>query len=111
MTAAITYYRIRQVDMDGKYEYSTIKTIKANETAPTTRIYANSNAVNIEFNKEVTNPITVRIINMNGQVIAQRDYQQAAYRITMNTNNDLTGAYVVQLNDNAGWNEARKVIF
>jgi hypothetical protein len=111
MTAAVAYYRIRQVDLDGKYEYSTIKTIKANETAPTTRIYANSNTLNIEFNKEVKNPITVRIINMNGQVIAQRDFQQAAYRITMNMNNDLTGAYIVQLNDNAGWNEVRKIIF
>jgi hypothetical protein len=53
----------------------------------------------------------VRIINMNGQVIAQRDFQQAAYRITMNRNNELTGACVVQLNDNAGWNEVRKIIF
>jgi len=111
MTAAVAYYRIRQVDLDGKYEYSTIKTIKANEAAPTTRIYANSNTVNVGFNKEVKNPITVRILNMNGQVIAQRDFQQAAYRITMNTNNDLTGTYVVQLNDNAGWNEVRKIIF
>ena len=111
MTAAVAYYRIRQVDLDGKYEYSTIKTIKANETAPTTRIYANSNTVNVEFNKEVKNPITVRIINMNGQVIAKRDFQQAAYRITMNMNNNLTGAYIVQLNDNAGWNEVSKIIF
>ncbi len=111
MTAAVAYYRIRQVDLDGKYEYSTIKTIKANEAAPTTRIYANSNNVNIEFNKEVKNPITVRIINMNGQVLAQRDFQQAAYRITINMNNNLTGAYVVQLNDNAGWNEVSKIIF
>jgi len=111
MTAAVAYYRIRQVDMNGQYEYSTIKSIKANETAPATRIYAGNNTVNIEFNKEIKNPIAVRIISMNGQVVAQCAPQQAAYRITMTVNNNIKGAYVVQLNDNAGWNEVRKVIF
>jgi len=111
MTAAVAYYRIRQVDLNGQYEYTAIKSIKANETAPATRIYTSSNTVNIEFNKEVQHPIAVRILNMNGQVIAQRDQQQAAYRITMTVNNNIKGAYIVQLNDNAGWNEVRKVIF
>ncbi|OQP57082.1 hypothetical protein A3860_10980 [Niastella vici] len=110
MTAGVAYYRIRQVDMNGQFEYTTTKSIKATEAAPATRIYASNNTVNIEFNKEVKNPITIRIISMNGQVKAQRDQQQAAYRITMPVNN-LKGVYVVQLNDNAGWNEVRKVIF
>lgn len=111
MIAAVAYYRIRQVDMNGQYEYTAIKSIRADETAPATRIYTSNNTVNIEFNKEVKNPIAVRIINMNGQVIAQRAAQQAGYRITMTVNNNIKGAYVVQLNDNAGWNEVRKVIF
>jgi hypothetical protein len=110
MTAAVAYYRIKQVDLDGNYEYSTIKSIRVNETASATRIYANGNTVNIEFNKEVKNPITVRIINMNGQVVGQRDLQQASYRITLNMNNSVSGMYLVQLNDNAGWNEVRKIV-
>lgn len=110
MTAAVAYYRIKQVDTDGHYTYSTVKSIRANEAAPATRIYTNGNTVNIEFNKEVKKTITVRIINMNGQVVTQRDFQQAAYRITMNMNNSVSGMYLVQLNDNAGWNEIKKVV-
>jgi hypothetical protein len=110
MTAAVAYYRIKQVDIDGRYEYSTVKSIRASEAAASTRIYAAGNTVNIEFNKEVKNPITVRIVNMNGQVVGQRTYQQAAYRITMNMNNPVSGAYIVQLNDNEGWNEVKKII-
>jgi hypothetical protein len=110
MTATVAYYRIKQVDIGGRYEYSTVKSIRANEAAASTRIYAAGNNVNIEFNKEVKNPITVRIVNMNGQVVAQRTYQQAAYRLTMNLNNSVSGAYIVQLNDNEGWNEVKKVI-
>jgi hypothetical protein len=110
MTATIAYYRIKQVDTDGHYEYSTVKSIRVNEAAPATRIYANSNTVNIEFNKEVKNPITVRIMNLNGQVVGQRDFQQASYRIAMNMNNPVSGMYLVQLTDNAGWNEIKKVV-
>jgi hypothetical protein len=110
MTAAVAYYRIKQVDLDGRYEYSIIKSIRSNEAAASTRIYAAGNTVNIEFNKEVKNPVTVRIVNMNGQVVGQRTFQQAAYRITMNLNNSVSGAYIVQLNDNKGWNEVKKII-
>jgi hypothetical protein len=110
MTAAVAYYRIRQVDIDGNYDYSTVKTVRAGEATPTTKIYTSGNAVNIEFNKEIKNPVTVRIVNMNGQVIGQLNNQQASYRITINMNNHVTGMYLVQLNDNAGWNEVKKVI-
>jgi hypothetical protein len=110
MTAAIAYYRIKQVDIDGRYEYSTVKSIRASEAAASTRIYAAGNIVNIEFNKEVKNPITVRIVNMNGQVVGQRTYQQAAYRITMNMNNSISGAYIVQLSGNEGWKEVKKIV-
>ncbi len=110
MTAAIAYYRIKQVDLGGNYEYSIVKSIRAGEAAPASRIYASANTVNIEFNKEVKNPLTVRVINMNGQVIGQRDFQQASYRISMNINNSANGTYLVQLSDNAGWNEVKKIV-
>jgi hypothetical protein len=110
MNAAVAYYRIRQVDLDNRSEYSTVKTIRTNETTPTTKIYASGNTVNIEFNQEVKNPVTVRIIDINGRVMAQKDNQQASYRIAMNLNNHIGGMYIVQLNDNAGWNEVKKVI-
>jgi chitinase len=48
---------------------------------------------------------------MNGQVISQQTVQQAAYRLTVNMNNNVAGVMVVQLNDNAGWNEVKKIVF
>ena len=111
MTAAIAYYRIRQVDIDGQYEYSAIKTIRAGETTPDSRIYKTGSKVNIEFNRQINSPVTVRVINMNGQVISQQMVQQAAYRLTVNLDNNITGVLIVQLNDNAGWNEIKKIVF
>lgn len=110
MTASIAYYRIRQVDLDGKFTYSTVKVIRAGETATASSIYATGNTVNIEFNKEVKNAVTGRIINMNGQIIGQQNFQQTSYRLTINLNDHITGMYMVHLQDNAGWNEIKKVI-
>jgi hypothetical protein len=111
MTASLAYYRIRQVNIDGEYEYSTIKTIGAGETTSATKIYRSGSKVNIEFNREINDPVTVRVINMNGQLISWQEVQQAAYRLTVNLNNNITGVLVVQLKDNAGWNEVKKLVF
>lgn len=111
MTAAIAYYRIKQVDTDKQFEYSAVKNVHAGEITPAASIYKSGNKVNIEFNREIKDPVTVRVINMNGQVIDQQTVQQAAYRLTMNLNNNITGELVVQLNDNAGWNEVKKLVF
>ncbi|MBO9202344.1 MULTISPECIES: T9SS type A sorting domain-containing protein [Niastella] len=110
MTTAVAYYRIRQVDINGGYEYSIVKTVRANEAAPATKIYANGNTVNVEFNQDLKNTVTVRVIDMNGRVIGQKDNQQASYRMTINISNHITGMYLVQLNNNAGWNEVKKVM-
>jgi hypothetical protein len=106
---AVVYYRIRQVDIDGKYTYSTVKTIRSNETAPVTKVYASGKNVNVEFNSAVNSNVTVRVLNTNGQVVTQQNYQQPSYKVTLNTNAN-TGVYVVQVTDGKEWSEVTKVM-
>jgi len=108
--AATVYYRIRQVDYDNNASYSTVKVIHGSEAAPVTKVYASNNNINIEFNKAVAGNITVRILNTNGQLLAQQHFGQSAYRITMNTNGKGAGLYVIQVLDNKGWSESTKLI-
>jgi G8 domain len=109
MTSAVAYYRIRQADADGKSTYSIIKTIRLNAATPVTKIYAANKIVSVEFNQEIKNPVTIRLVNMNGQVIAQQSVKKAAYRITMNANS-LSGIYVVQVSDGQSVKESAKVM-
>ena len=108
-TAATVYYRIRQVDFDNNFEYSIVKVIRSSEAAPVTKVYASNSNINIEFNKAVTGNITVRIISTSGQLVAQQNFEQSAYRITMNTNGRGAGLYVVQVLDGKGWSESTKL--
>jgi len=110
MTSPVAYYRICQTDANGKSTYSVIKTIRLNAATSTTKIYAANKTVNIEFNQEIKNPVTIRLMNLNGQIIAQQNVQQAAYRVTMNGNNFQSGIYVVQVTDGQSVKESAKIM-
>ena len=66
--------------------------------------------VTIDLNSEVKNNLRVRVLNMNGWVVAQQVYQQAAYRLTLKVPGACAGIYVVQVSDNNGWSEVKKVL-
>jgi len=109
---AVIYYRIRQVDVNGKYTYSAVKKINSNQAAAAAHIYTSSKqTVAIEFNSEAKENVQVTIVNINGQVVARKIYQQAAYRITLDVANATAGVYAVQVSDNSGWKEVKKIMF
>ncbi|HSC36723.1 MAG TPA: T9SS type A sorting domain-containing protein, partial [Chitinophagaceae bacterium] len=98
-----------QVDFDGKFEYSTVKVIRSNEAAPITKVYASGSNINIEFNKPVTGNIAVRILNTNGQLVAQQNFQQSQYLIQVTAAGKGAGLYVIQVSDGKGWSESTKL--
>jgi hypothetical protein len=108
--AAVLYYRIHQVDFNGQSVYTSVKTIHPNGANSITKIYSSGKTVNVEFNSEIRNNFSIRILNMSGQLVAQQSYQQSAYRITFNMSQAGSGAYVVQVLDGNGLSESGKII-
>lgn len=110
--AAVSYYRIRQVDTDGKSVYTAVKTIRAEEAKKEATIYAASkNTINIDLNNNTKKDLQVTVLNLNGQVIAKQVYNAASYRVSMQIPSVSNGMYVVVVNDNNGWNETKKIVF
>jgi hypothetical protein len=108
---ATVYYRIHQFDLNGSSEYSAIRTLHSNTDASVTNIYAcGKQAINIDFNSNVKNNVTIQVVTMNGQVIARKNYKQASYRVTINLA-ATAGIYVVQVSDATGWSEVKKIAF
>jgi hypothetical protein len=103
------YYRIRQVDLDGKYMYSIIATVKATGLKATASIFSAGKNVNIRLNGAVKNRVTVRLISMNGQVLRQQTFDAPPTMITF-TPAVSDGAYAVQVTDGNGLIEAKIVI-
>jgi hypothetical protein len=109
-TSPVVYYRLRQVDIDGRSIYSSIKMIRINEAVSAARIYGSDKNVVIDLNTSIKNNLTVSVINANGQVVRKETFNNPSYRVKINLQNASTGAYVVQVSDNKGWTEVKKVI-
>jgi hypothetical protein len=97
----IAYYRVKQVDIDGHFIYTSIKSIRANATKPEVKIFSIGGNVVIEFSKEIRGKATAQLISISGQVISQQtSYQPSGYIVLKQENHK--GNYVVRLNSSEG---------
>lgn len=107
VNANTVYYRLKQVDMDGAFMYSVVKTIVGGKSSAV-KIYGADKTLNIELNTQLTNAVTVTIMNTNGQVLQKKQFS-AGYKISMNLNSQPTGIIVVNVADNNGLNQTAKL--
>lgn len=110
ITEAVVYYRIRQVDRNGSALYSTIRSLRNNETSQVTNIFSSSyKTITIDFNSDVKDNVSIQLINMGGQVIVRKDFNQASYRLILNAMSAGSGVYAVRVSDSKGWSEVKKI--
>jgi len=106
----VVYYRLRQVDIDGKSIYSSIKTIRTGEIISPVKIYGFQKNVVIDLNTTIKSNIKVSVYNNSGQILSEQSYSNATYKINLNLQHLSSGAYVVRVTDNKGLSEVKKVI-
>ncbi len=110
-SAAKVYYRLKQVDKDGRYAYSTIKSINGNEQPASATIYiAAKQTIAIVFNEQVKRNVIVRIINLNGQSVHEQQFNSSANRIDVFVPKIVSGVYAVQVWNGDNKPEVKKVI-
>jgi len=109
-SSPVVYYRLRQVDIDGRSSFSSIKAIRTGETIPAVKIYSSEKNVVIDLNSAVKSNLFVSVINSNGQVISKRAFNNAAYKINFHLDKATPGTYIVHVADNKGMNAVKKII-
>lgn len=108
--SAVVYYRIRQVDLNGKAWFTDVRTIRGNGTAPAFKVYASgTNELTIALNSTVAR-LEVSVFTLDGQKVAAGTYTNAAYQVKQQMPVLPAGMYVVQLNDNNGTVLAQKIV-
>jgi hypothetical protein len=110
-TSAVVYYRILQVDQNGQKSYSSVKVIRNNAPKQEVNIYATSkNTISVDINGGSKNNMLVTILTMNGQVVAKQQYGTVSYKASIVVPNAVSGVYIVNVRDEKGWMESKKVI-
>ena len=108
---ASVYYRLKQVDKDGQFLYSTVKTIHAGNTTAIANVYAaSSQSIAVEFNEQIKGKIIVRVVSVNGHSVVEKTFQEPAYRLLLAIPVAPKGVYVVQLIGEGTITESKKLV-
>lgn len=104
------YYRIKEVDANGAFIYSTVKSVSAvSESAGTVSISSTaSGKVLLQFHRTVTGNYIVRIVSLSGQVVNQQQLSSPAGSVFLSYT--CKGTYVVTVCDGKSLQQARQVI-
>lgn len=109
--AHVVYYRIREVDMNSRSEFTSQKMVQVDgTTASPAKVYGYNKNVVVEFSVLVKNNTLIRVSNLNGQLIAQQTVQSAVSRTNLSLNQINAGIYVVQVTDGQTMGTSTKII-
>jgi hypothetical protein len=105
LNAGTHYYRLKQVDFDGSYEYSDVKavTVSRDEASQTSTLAVYPNPVgqtlNVAFTGNGGNRLRVTIRNAQGQVVYRNEWdgENEALRKALQVSGLQPGAYVLML--------------
>ena len=100
--STVIYYRLRQVDLDGKFEYSTTRIIRiSKQTESNITILAYPNPVTTELRVTVPNnwqgkKITYTLVNANGQVAKKSENNNGGQTEIVNVTTLAPGLYIMK---------------
>ncbi len=100
--STVIYYRLRQVDIDGKFEYSTTRIIRiGKQTENNITILAYPNPVTNELRVTVPNnwqgkKITYTLVNANGQVAKKSENNNGGQTEIVNVTTLAPGLYIMK---------------
>jgi hypothetical protein len=100
----INYYRIKAIQTDGSYEYSTIvKVIPSSTAERSTSVYPNpvvSGQFTLQMNNYIRGEYSLRLINSNGQQVMMKTIQHSGGSMSISLEKPQTiqpGLYILQV--------------
>jgi hypothetical protein len=106
VSGATLFYRLKQVDMDGKSSYSAIRTIKPGEVNAAWKVYPNPSSGSITIKPGFPGMQRVLLLDQQGAVVRSMDPVVG----TLTMDGLRAGVYVLRLMDEAGGMMTKKII-
>jgi hypothetical protein len=110
LSSKIAYYRIKQVDADGKSTLTAVKSIRQNTlaTAAAVNIASIQNKVVLQFPHQVKGKVVVRFISLSGKVADEQNISSPVGQVVLNAK--LTGIYIISVSNGSELNQAKQVM-
>ena len=99
--AGIVYYRIKEIDRDGHYLYSEVRSIKLDNKAITINLYPNPAQAytNLMLDLQEAQPVAVTVTDVAGQTMQQFNFQgvKGNNQHKINLNKFAAGTYMIKV--------------
>ncbi|NJO24884.1 MAG: hypothetical protein HC867_02470 [Bacteroidia bacterium] len=101
VTAKVLYYRIKQIDRDGRSEITAVRSVKMDAGKIQVKISSGSNnSVYLHFSEQVRSNVVVQIMTMNGQIVAKQTLSNPVGQQNISVRNSGNkGVFVVTVSD------------
>lgn len=106
--AANLYYRIKQIDFNGKFEYSGTRSVVLEKTNDEIVLYPNPASTQVNIHHSFTNGVDVSICNLSGKVVFER--QGATQDETIDLQNLPGGFYFIHFVENGKQVHSEKLL-
>lgn len=111
VTGAVAYYRIKQVDLDGAYTYTDVRSIKLDNNQVDVKVIpASANTLYVNFSQQVQAAVVLRLTSMTGQVISQQQVSNPVGQVQFSAPNHNTGIYILTITDNKNMIVSKQVL-
>ncbi len=92
------YYRLKKIDKDGKYKYSSVLSLHIPlNTRFTVSPNPANNYVQLQMNRNVNGNVFIRLTDISGRVMQQQNVTVSGSSIRLNTSSLTGGTYLVKL--------------
>lgn len=105
INGAIVYYRLKQIDMDGKSAFSPVRSVKLSNL-PDVSIYPNPSQGTLNIKTGMSGQLKLLLIDMNGRVLHRVDQSSG----NMKLDNLKPGSYMLSVSNDRAEQTMRKVI-
>jgi hypothetical protein len=94
----INYYRLKQVDYDGQYEYSLVRSVTINK-GKDVLIYPTitHNYLQIEFIQEELEVTFINVFNLQGALVLQESFASFNNSISVDLSRLIPGSYILEM--------------
>ncbi|MCF8244041.1 MAG: T9SS type A sorting domain-containing protein [Saprospiraceae bacterium] len=94
------YYRLKQVDFDGNFEYSKIVSVFFGETKGHVQLFPTiaSNEVQLHFPSPTDDEGTIQIFDYNGKLVKMLGFEPEMEEMTIPTDDLARGTYLLKVN-------------
>ena len=111
ITAKLVYYRIRQVDIDGRFVITPVHMIKnENGNAEIKVSSSSSNSIYVHFSEQVNANVVICLTSSNGQVISQKTFDEPVGQVIVPVQNIIKGIYIITVTDGQDLKFSKQVL-